>query len=306
MKNWQYFLACLALSAGIWLIHNLSHMQTDVITVSVLAESNIPGRAAHSSDAVSMTARCKASGFRLIYLGRKSDAITVRFDPEDLVHEDGDWFSISSSQMYRYVNDIFGPGSSVESFLFEKLRFRFIRELNKKVPVNVVSALYFRPQYMQNGEISVQPDSVLVYGPADLLANVNAISTRTIERSDIKGSLHGEVALVAPDGVRVSDDAVSWSVDVSRYVELETEMPVIARNVPAGTGFSIYPNRVKVVFRCVFPVVSDPTSTAVCYVDYREFAGSLTGRCIIHCDNLPGGVISCSVQPEVAECVEKI
>lgn len=306
MKNWQYFLGCLALSASIWLIHNLSHMQTDVITVSVLAESNIPGRAARAVDAVSMTARCKASGFRLIYLGRKSEAITVRFDPEDLVHEEGDWFSISSSQLYRYVNDIFGPGSSVESFLFDKLRFRFIRELNKKVPVNVVSALSFRPQYMQNGDIAVQPDSVLVYGPADLLANVNFIRTRAIERSDIKGSLHGEVALEAPEGVRLSDDAVSWAVDVSRYVELGTELPVSGRNVPAGTAFSIYPNRVKVVFRCVFPVVADPTASAVCYVDYREFAGSLTGKCIVHCDNLARGVISYTVQPEVAECVEKL
>ncbi len=306
MKNWQYFLGCLALSAGIWLIHNLSHMQTDVITVSVLAESNIPGRAAFSSDAVSMTARCKASGFRLIYLGRKKDAITVRFDPDDLTHEEGDYFSIGSAQLYRYVNDIFGAGSSVESFLFEKVRFRFIRELNKMVPVNVVSSMTFRPQYMQNGDIGILPDSVLVYGPADVLANITAINTRSIEKSDIKGSLHGEVALVAPDGVRLSDNTVSWTMDVSRYVELNAELPVSGRNVPAGTGFSIYPNRVNVVFRCVFPIISDPTVSAVCYVDYREFAKSLTGKCIIHCDNLPKGVISYSVQPEVAECVEKL
>ncbi|MBR5702881.1 MAG: YbbR-like domain-containing protein [Bacteroidales bacterium] len=306
MKKWQYFLGCLALSAAIWLIHNLSHMQTDVITVSVLAESNIPGRSALSSEAVSMTARCKASGFRLIYLERKQDAITVRFDPDDLTHEDGDFFSISSSQLYRYVNDIFGPGSSVESFLFDKLSFRFLRELNRKVPVNVVSSMTFRPQYMQNGSIRVKPDSVLVYGPADLIGNIESISTRSIVRSDIKGSLHGEIALEAPDGVRLSDDAVAWAMDVNRYVELAAELPVSGRNVPAGSGFSIYPNMVKVVFRCVFPVISDPTNLASCYVDYKEFAGSLTGRCIIHCDNVPAGVISYTVQPEVAECVEKL
>lgn len=306
MKNWQYFLGCLALSASIWLIHNLSHMQTDVVSVSLIAESNIPGRAARSSDAVSMTARCKTSGFRLLYLGRKSKPISVRFDPDDLLHEDGDYFSISSAQMYRYVNDIFGPGAGVESFLFDKLRFRFIRELNKKVPVRVVSTLGFRPQYMQSGEFRVQPDSVLAYGPADLLSNIESVNTVSIVRSDVKGSLHGEIALDAPEGIRLSDNTVSWAVEVSRYVELEAELPVIGRNVPAGSVFSIYPSKARVVFRCVFPVISDPSSTAVCYVDYKEFAGSLTGRCIIHCDNLPGGVISWSAQPEVAECVEKL
>ena len=306
MKNWQYFLGCLALSAGIWLIHNLSHMQTDVVSVPVIAESSIPGRAARSSDEVTLTARCKASGFRLLYLGRKDKAVTVRFEPEDLTQDVGDYFSISATQLYRYVNDIFGPGTSVESFLFDKLSFRFIRELNKKVPVRVESTLTFRPQYMQNGDFKVHPDSVLVYGPSDLLANTDAVHTKPIVRSDIKGNLHGEIALDVPDRLRLSENTVSWALDVNRYVEIETELPVYARNVPAGADFSIYPNRVKAVFRCVFPIISDPAGSASCYVDYREFAGSLTGRCIIHCDKLPQGVISCTLQPEIAECVERL
>ena len=66
------------------------------------------------------------------------------------------------------------------------------------------------------------------------------------------------------------------------------------------------PNKVKVVFRCVFPIMSDPRQTAGCYVDYREFSKSMTGKCIIRCDNLPKGVISVSVEPEVAECVERL
>lgn len=306
MKNWQYFLGCLALSAGIWLIHNLSHMQTDVVSVSVIAESSIPGRAARSSEEVTLTARCKASGFRLIYLGRKTDAIVVHFDADDFTQEDGDYFTISSNQLYRYVNDIFGPGTSVESFLFDKLRFRFIRELNKKVPVRVVSDLSFKPQFMQSGDFSVQPDSVLVYGPADLLANLEFVNTKTIVRSDIKGNLHGEIALDVPDRLRVSDEAISWALEVSRYVEMETELPVSGRNVPAGADFSIYPNRVKVVFRCIFPIIADPAANTSCYVDYREFSKSLTGKCIVRCDNLPRGVISYSIEPEVAECVERL
>lgn len=281
-------------------------MQTDVVSVPVIAESSLPGRAARSSDEVTLTARCKASGFRLIYLGRKSEPVIVHFEPEDFVQEEGDYFTISANQLYRYVNDIFGPGASVESFLFEKLNFRFIRELNKRVPVRVVSSLSFRPQYMQNGDFRVQPDSVLVYGPSDLLSNTEAVLTKSIVRSDIKGNLHGEIALEVPDRLRCSENTVSWALDVNRYVEIETELPVYGRNVPSGADFSIYPAKVKAIFRCVFPVISDPAASASCYVDYREFAGSLTGSCIIHYDSLPQGVISCSLQPEVAECVERL
>lgn len=306
MKNWHYFLACLALSAGIWLIHNLSHLQTDVVSVQVYARSNLAGRAARSSDAVEITARCKASGFRLLYLGGRKKPVEVRFDADDFTAEEGDYFGIAASQLYRYVNDIFGAGASVESFLSDKVRFRFIRELNKKVPVKVSSALSFKPQYMQNGDFILSPDSVLVYGPADLLGRIDAISTSLISRSDIRGNQHGEVALEAPAGVRISDNTVAWSLEVSRYVQIEAELSVRGRNVPSDTGFAIYPDKALVVFNCVFPVIQNPSSVASCYVDYREFVKSKTGRCVIRCENLPAGVISYSVQPEVAECVEKL
>ena len=118
MKNWQTFLSCLALSAGIWLIHNMSHLQTSVVAIDVVAQSSINGRAERCVEPVSVTARCKASGFRLIYLGRKSKAVNVCFDAEDFHHEEWDVFSISSAQLYRYVKDIFGAGASVESSRF--------------------------------------------------------------------------------------------------------------------------------------------------------------------------------------------
>lgn len=306
MKNWHYFLGCLALSAGIWLIHNLSHMQTDVVTVSVIAESRLPGRSARSGEAVSMTARCKASGFRLLYIEHRDEPVVVRLDPDDLAKAEGDFFTISSSQLYRYVNDILGPGTSVESFLFDELRFRFTRELYRKLPVNAISSLSFKSQYMQTGDFVLQPDSVLVYGPADMLSSMEAVNTRPIVRDDIKGSLHGEIGLDVPQGMRFSEESVSWSLEVSRFVQLEAEFPVTVRNAPATSSFSIYPATAKVSFNCIFPVVADPASSVNCYVDYKEFANSLTGRCVIHCDNVPQGVIDYSVKPEVAECMERL
>jgi hypothetical protein len=40
------------------------------------------------------------------------------------------------------------------------------------------------------------------------------------------------------------------------------------------------------------------------HVDYGEFARSITGRCVVHHGELPKGVISCGITPDVVECVE--
>ena len=281
-------------------------MQTGLVSVSVIAQSNIPGRAEKSSDEVAVTARCKASGFRLLYLGRKSKPVTVRFDPEDMQHEEGDYYSISSTQLYKYVNALFGAGASVESFLTDAVRFRFVRELNKKVPVRPVTLFSYRPQYMQVSPLRLLPDSVLVYGSPDMLSGISEVCTRTIVKSDIHGNVHGEVALESPLRARLSERVASWELDVSRFVEVPAELQVSVKGAPSASAISVYPSTVKVVFKCVFPVIADPSSFAQCCVDYAEFQKSVTGRCMIRCINLPKGVISYKIEPEVAECIEKL
>ena len=306
MKRWQSFLVCLLVSASIWLIHNLSRTQTSLVSVPVVAQSSIAGHAENSSDFVDLTARCRASGFRLLYLGWRKDPLKIRFDAEDLQPVEGDYYSISAAQLYRYVPDIFGADVSVESFLFESVQFRFIPEHYRRVPVVPVNLLSFRPQYMQTGEISISPDSVLVYGSSEMLRSISAAYTKPIVKNDIRGNMHGEIALEVPEGTRLSASNVSWEVPVSRYVELTATLPVVPKNVPNGVDLTVYPSSVDVRFRCVFPLMANPLESAGCYVDYTEFAGSVTGSCIIRCTDIPQGVIDVSISPQVAECVEVI
>ena len=44
-------------------------------------------------------------------------------------------------------------------------------------------------------------------------------------------------------------------------------------------------------FRCVFPLTADPAGQVQFYIDWQDFTGSRTGRCVARCDGLPDGVI---------------
>ena len=68
---------------------------------------------------------------------------------------------------------------------------------------------------------------------------------------------------------------------------------------------SIYPSTAEVLLRCVFPMASDRSGEMQFYIDYADFAGSLSGKCVARTDALPQGVINWSMQPEVFECVEE-
>ena len=299
-------LMSLLLAFGIWLIHNLSLQYSETLSVPVIAECEIDGHSNISSNSSTIAARCRTSGFAILR-GRhkaKKDAVHVKFDPGDLHHTEGEFFSISSAELGNYVSEVFGEGVQLESFLSETVQFRFPFENNKKVPVQAVTVVSFRPQYMATSPIWLEPDSVTVYGEPYQLEHITGVFTKAIELSNLKSTAHGSVKLEPLQGIRISDKEARYTLEVGRYVEISGDVPVTPKNVPHGLSLSVYPGTAHVVFKCLFPLIEDP-SDVVFHIDYNEFERSLSGRCMAKPSKIPDGVIEYTIEPEVFECVEE-
>ena len=303
MKHWPQFLLCLLLSASIWLIHNLSQTYAGVVSVSVLAQRTLKGRAAVSRSPETVSARCSATGFKLMQLQHLRHDVRLAVHAEDLTRTGEDNYYIPAAEMAKYTSDIFGDGVTLITFLNQGYTFEFAPENCKTVPVRPVLYASYKSQYMAAGPIKLSPDSVTVYGEDSKLAAVDEVLTRTLNFTDMSKSRSGEVKLVQPPGLRISDSAVAWSLEVTRYIEQRSEVRIGVRNVPSGVEFSVYPSVAQAVFRCQFPYSGDPAADAVFFIDYADFASSVSGRCAAHTGNLPPYVISCTLEPEVFDCM---
>ena len=306
MKGWVQFLLCVLLSAGFWLVLNLSRDYVALVSMPVVAESNIEGRAAASTAEATATAQVSASGFRQLVLSRRHKRpVQVTFGDTDFRYVGGDRYAIANSVLYRYASQIFGDGVTVESFISEDLEFVFPEETYKKVPVRAVVSLSFEPQYMALKPMSLQPDSVLVYGEPTRLSHVEQVLTKPLELEDLRSSVHGKVRLDTPSGVRLSHQETIYSMEVTRYVEVRAEVKIGTRNVPARTDLAVLPSTATAVFRCVFPTTADPAAQTSFYIDWRDFSSSRSGRCVPRCEGLPSNVIDYTLSPEVFDCLVK-
>lgn len=305
MKHWSQFLLCLLLSASVWLIHNLSLKYTEVVSVSVLAQSSLRGRAASASEPVMVNARCVATGFRLFGLRHSRRDVPVVIDPEDFVYSaSDDRYTVSAANFAKYSPAIFGEGVTLETFLNQNYSFSFPRENFRTVPVKPVLNASFKPQYMADGPMRIQPDSVVIYGSESLLEATDAILTRPIVVSDASKDRSGVARLVPVPGLRISDSEVAWSLDVVRFVEMRSQVHIAVHGAPAGVSVSVLPSTADALFCCRFPTRGNPADVCEFYVDYAEFSRSRSGSCVVHCSNLPQSVISWSVVPEVVDCME--
>jgi len=305
MKDWAAFFVCLVLSALFWFFHMMSQNYAGLVSVPVIAVSNIEGRARSSVSETMVSARCLSSGYSILRLSLHGRAVPVEINASDFVHDFGDVYSVSATALAAYVPKIFGDGVQLESFMQETFSFKFQEENSKKVPVVADNVLTFRPQYMAVRSISLTPDSVVVYGLPSVLKHIDFIRTRQFILNDIRSNQHGDVRLAAPAGVRLSEEDVTYSLDVTRYVEIPVTVPVQVKNLPAGTDLMVFPKSVDVLCRCVFPLPDNDYDEISFCIDYKEFASSKSGKCLVHCDFCPQSVISYSASPMVFDCFEK-
>lgn len=296
----------LILAVLIWFLSNLSRTYSGVLGVPVVAECNIQGYSNLSSNSTVLSARCRAEGFRLLREGtrRSRKPVRVVFDRADLRHASEDRFFVTGNVMNNYLRQIFGDKVDVEDIITDTLYFLFSPQYNRRVPVNFASDFTYRSQYMASGPLRIVPDSVTVYGDQARLDLVDHVSTVQVFFDDVHETQHGVLRLRRIKGLRFSDGQVAYELPVSRYVEIRSELPISVRNAPAGRHLDVFPSRATVILHCTFPVVHDPFEDFELFIDYADFASSLSGRCVARVPDLPRGVLDYRVEPTVFDCIE--
>lgn len=304
-RDWAVFLLALLLAFSTWLIHNLSLRYNDYLKVSVTAVCNIDGHSDVSANRCEVMARCRTTGYKVLkYNFRpRSREVKVQFSPSVMKHKADDTYYLTSADLQEYSHLIYGDNVTVDYFVSDTLFFRFPQQDSRRVPVNLVHSLSYRPQYIGVGEVECTPDSITIYGDKYKIENVNQVFTAPLKFSDLYEDIQGLVPIEKIRGVRFSVPEVRYSLGVERYIELKRTYQVRTVNVPADKKLLVYPSAVDVMFKCRYPLNVDPTADMVFVVDYNDFLRSLSGKCRVRPKSVPESIISYEAEPVAVSCV---
>ena len=305
-RDWGVFLLALLLAFSTWIIHNLSLKYSEYLKVEVVAESNIEGREQKSVSGTEVMARCRLSGWRILYHRLVDDGVVeVKFPSASFQHEGEDTYYITSDKLHEYADQLFGPNVSIEYFVTDRVDFEFHEEVFKRVPVKAVSSLSFQDQYMASGPMVMVPDSVTVYGDQMHLDAIEYVTTATITHSSVNEDFSGMIPLAPIAGMRLSVDEVHYKMDVTRYIEVvRKDVPVLVKGVPAGTKVKVEPQNVDVTLYVEFPLKADPKKDLLISASYDEVRTSLSGKVMLYPSSLPHGVIKYEISPVAVKIVE--
>ena len=256
-RNWIILAVSLLLAFFMWSVMKLSRNYSSYIRYHVEVTSNIPGRTNNAVSMDELVIGAKSKGFVILQNTRNSGSNMLHLASVDPKHfhkspSGADEFYLLPDDIRQSIQDALGTDITIESFATDTLYFNFPVQSNKKVPVQVHSSITFKDQFMSMSEMTIRPDSILIYGEEGVISQINAVAARTISAKDVKRSLNGVLKLLPISDVRFSVDEVFYTLEVGRFVENTIKVPVVILDAPAYANVAIIPQEVTLKYRQEF------------------------------------------------------
>ena len=305
--NFFSFLFFVLLSAVFWFFRSLSLEYEDVILYPV-RYMNIPENKVITNklpDKLSL--RVKANGRRILLSKLNLNLIPIKFDVNSFT-------AISATvpdSLYILTNSIkdilSGELEGVEIVKIEPdtLFFHFTTMEVKKVAVrpNCSDWQYmFSPQYMINGSVRIEPDSIIISGPGSRLQNISFVLTEPLTLRDLSDTVVLTSALEKQDGISYSQKKVRIVIPVDKYTQAERFLPVVALNLPDSLQLKTFPERIRISYNVTLSNYSRvDTERIMPHIDYHDISRNPAEKLRLFLVDTPDQIRAVKFSPEKVE-----
>ena len=121
--------------------------------------------------------------------------------------------------------------------------------MSKRVPVQINGSFELAQQYTYCDTIDYEPKVVTLYGPQQVISEINAATLRDTSLQEIKDTLRTAVRLQSIPNVSFSDSAINLTIRTERYTEKSIQTPISILNLPHNRILRMFPSTAMVSFR---------------------------------------------------------
>lgn len=249
-RDMLVFVFFLAISFGFWILQRLDDtFETDLmvpmelvgVPKGVLITSSLPKE-------ITITVEDRGTNiFNYLFNSESISPIRIDFATYDSGALTGK-ASIPAADVQRLFLQQMASSLQVVRLRPGKFEFHYNRGLSRRLPVGFVGALETRKQnYLQ--DISLSPDSVLVYAPASILDTMRYAYTQRLEVSELSKTSTFNVDFTKSTGVMMVPETIKVTAHVDYYTEQSVKVPIIGLNFPADMSLKTFPAMVTVKYR---------------------------------------------------------
>lgn len=223
------FLVFLAISTAAWFLVKLSE---DYVTQTTfrLQFTEVPAEKWISSDEQRLKMSLNIDGFHTLrykMIREPYRFVTIPLNEVPYHQENDNLYSFSSQYVAEKVAELIGISTSEITMNDEKVYFTMDELKSKVVPIAFRSDIKMQRQYGLYGIPTIDPASVTIYGPEEIIDTVKAVRTEMVSKVNVSEGFSESVGLDMLDGrIRSNTKEVRVTVQVEKYTEMDVEVPI--------------------------------------------------------------------------------
>ena len=181
----------------------------------------------------------KANGLDLMWASLLTSSQTVNIDLTLFYPNNG----LQSSQLRNLVHDQIPGSFQLISFHPDSLAFNLDSLRLKKIPIIISNDLLLPKHFGLNGNVRLNPDSIIIEGPQKHIKLINFITTEKVElkESHKSKSLSLKLHISEKYGIEYSHKKVEAFFPIEQFTESSIKVPVTIINLPVEQKVEIFP-----------------------------------------------------------------
>lgn len=298
-KDTFLFLSFLCVSYVFWLMLTLNNeIQEDFdvpfeitnVPDSVTMIDNIPTK-------INVSVREKGSSL-IRYKWGNIPALKVRF--KDFSY--GNRFFLGKSEIDSKLRSYFGGNTQIVSFSPDSIKTSFTTHKGRKVKLQINANVSSNFQYIINGKIKSNIDSVLIYTSDENPNNIDYVETVPIIEHELKDSLSVTAEIKKLSGVRIIPDKVIITIPVEPLISKKQNIIVDAINVPTSTSLITFPSSIEIDYLIPMSLYNSENDGIKVFVDFSSIQKGEKKLPII-ISNIPETFHNVSIKPDSVEYI---
>lgn len=302
------FIFFLIVSTVIWYLSKLSHEYSTTLAYPIRYESLPRGKVLVGDPPRKIQLKVKAFGYTLLKCKISAALSPIELDlNKHLSHS----FEGSKSRdfilTYRLRNGVakqLGNEIMLEGIEPDTLNIELADMVDKKVQVQPMIETDFEQQYMLSGDLTIDPQEVIISGPKSVIDTIKIVKTKGLKFKKLNQKVSKKLSLIPINQVSYSSRSVMLTIPVEKYTEITVKVPVDVENQPDSVRMIFIPKTTDVKCNVVLSkyFTLKPNMFKV-VVDYSLISNSLNKKLKVKLVTVPEFVSLVDFSPKYVEYI---
>lgn len=250
------FALCLLLSALFWLFSKLTQETSASFSKHIHFQDYPEGLVVATQTDSLVDYRIITTGLRLFnaYFFRPSDTLRISVNGLPVIQRNGaEKYVVTDSHLYDLLSDKVGGLARLSQVRPDSVFLELVPAKRRKLPIRLNADIQFARRFRAHGAVKLDPDSIWVTGPANIVDTLQYVNTKFWSSGDLRETTRKTLELQKPVTIKsfeLAANEVTVEVPVTEFTESSIELPVVIHcpDEYAASEVRLFPGRVQVSY----------------------------------------------------------